>query len=61
MEPLGYGKKKLMLIWKCHLLLSWFPANCHLLLLSHLSANDKYDIELNPGLLDRTLGIYLAE
>ena len=56
------AKKSFKLVWRCHHLLSGFLANGHLLRMSRqsrLSANDKGDNEVIPGIVNRSPGYYL--
>ena len=55
------GQKSAMLVWRFHQLLSEFLAKDHLPLVlrqSRLSANDKGDNEMIPGIVYRSPGIY---
>ena len=66
MEPWGTAKKGFNLVGQCHRLLSGFPAKGIMPRVSNqsrLSANDKSNNEMIPGIpgaVHRSLGIYLT-
>jgi hypothetical protein len=60
---MGCGQKSLLLVWRCHQLLSGFLAKGHLFPVSRwsrLSVNDKGDNEMIPRTVFRSPGIYLT-
>ena len=63
MEPRAAAKKCFKLVWWCHQLLSGFLGKDHLPRVacqSRLSANNKSDNEMIPGVMHRSPGIYLS-
>ena len=56
---MGCGRKSFKLVWLCHQLLSGFLVEGYLPRVSLLSAKGNGNIEIIPGAVHRSLGIYL--